>query len=667
MDQLQIQFEQGLALHRQGDLVKAKLLYEEVIQRNPNHFDALHLLGAIAAQHQDCEAALGFFEKALAVDQSAASIFYNRGNVYSQIGYWDLALADFNRAIEKEPTYAQAYSNRGIVLQELGRVDEAMASHDRAVTLEPLNPYAYFNRGVVREFLKMPALALLDYDQAIACDRRIAKAHLHRANVLMGLMQLKASEEGYLEVLKLDPENMVARWSLVFLTLSALFLKKENPQEVVEAFTRGLEKFNNGIDDSNIHHAYQVVGLLQPFYLAYQELNNKEVLSKYGALCHRLMDHWQVQNNIQTIPPSRNGKIRIGIVSDHIRNHSVWSAIIKGWVTNIDLDKFELHIFYLGQINDPETQFAKTQSTSFTQGNLSLRGWIDAIRDKGVDVLIYPEIGMNLLATQLANLRIASLQLTTWGHPETSGLPALDYFISADLFENAGSEELYTESLLKLPNLGCHYERVPVLAGDIDLQQLGLMPDEPILLCPGTPYKFAAKNDWVFLEIAKRLGKCKLVFFSTYEHWNFILKERLRKVFEAANLRVDDFVIFVPWQTEEGFYGLMKKADVFMDPIGFSGFNTAMQAVDCALPIVTREGSFLRGRLASGILKRMGLSELVATTEEGYISLVVRLVQDAQYNRELRQRMADSRGDLYGDLMPIRALEDFLLAKCRQG
>ena len=111
----------------------------------------------------------------------------------------------------------------------------------------------------------------------------------------------------------------------------------------------------------------------------------------------------------------------------------------------------------------------------------------------------------------------------------------------------------------------------------------------------------------------------------------------------------------------------MKKADVFMDPIGFSGFNTAMQAVDCALPIVTREGSFLRGRLASGILKRMGLSELVATTEEGYISLVVRLVQDAQYNRELRQRMADSRGDLYGDLMPIRALEDFLLAKCRQG
>ena len=99
---------------------------------------------------------------------------------------------------------------------------------------------------------------------------------------------------------------------------------------------------------------------------------------------------------------------------------------------------------------------------------------------------------------------------------------------------------------------------------------------------------------------------------------------------------------------------------MYLDTIGFSGFNTALQAVECGLPIVTREGRFLRGRLASGILKRLGLHELVVPTEQAYADLVVRLAEDSAYREALAARIEGSRAALYEDRAPVRALEDFL-------
>jgi len=121
----------------------------------------------------------------------------------------------------------------------------------------------------------------------------------------------------------------------------------------------------------------------------------------------------------------------------------------------------------------------------------------------------------------------------------------------------------------------------------------------------------------------------------------------------------------IPWQKTEAFYALMQLADVFLDTIGFSGFNTAIQAIECGLPIVTREGLFLRGRLASGILRRMGMTELIAGNEEEYINLVVRLVEDRTYREAIKEKMIVNRSVLFDDLMPIRALEQFLIEQVK--
>jgi predicted O-linked N-acetylglucosamine transferase (SPINDLY family) len=275
---------------------------------------------------------------------------------------------------------------------------------------------------------------------------------------------------------------------------------------------------------------------------------------------------------------------------------------------------------------------------------------------------------MDPMTVRLASLRLAPVQVATWGHPETTGLPTIDYYLSAEELEPPNAHEHYTEKLITLPKLGCFY---PPWGGESigpDLGGLGIDPESPLILCPGMPFKYAPRYDWIFAEVARRLGRCRFIFFipelrSLAEK----LRQRLEVVFAEHGLNIGEFAAFIPWQNGPAFNGLLKRADVFLDTIGFSGFNTAMQAVECGLPIVAREGRFLRGRLASGILKRMGLFELVAGSEEEYIALAVRLIEDGEYREHIRRRIEAERHVLLEDMAPIRALENFLakVAKSR--
>jgi predicted O-linked N-acetylglucosamine transferase (SPINDLY family) len=121
------------------------------------------------------------------------------------------------------------------------------------------------------------------------------------------------------------------------------------------------------------------------------------------------------------------------------------------------------------------------------------------------------------------------------------------------------------------------------------------------------------------------------------------------------------YITFVPWQDIAGFHGWLRLAHVFLDTIGFSGFNTAMQAVECGLPIVTWEGRFMRGRLASGILKRGGVPELITQSEQGYVDLAVRLAEDRLYRRLVRKKIESNRSILFQDDTSIHTLERFVI------
>jgi predicted O-linked N-acetylglucosamine transferase (SPINDLY family) len=346
-----------------------------------------------------------------------------------------------------------------------------------------------------------------------------------------------------------------------------------------------------------------------------------------------------------------------------LRDHSVWHAIVKGWFQQLDRERFQLLAFHLGAQQDAETTLARSCAAHFESGPKTLRQWVDAIRGQSPDVLLYPEIGMDPMALRLASLRLAPTQAACWGHPESSGLPTVDYYLSAEGMEPAGAGRNYSEKLVSLPNLGCFFEPRPAEGPrPATLGELGIDTDCPVFVCPGVPYKYAPQHDWVFPELARRLGRCQFVFFNHRAQAQMErVRTRLQEAFAARGLPPEHFIVFAPWLTKAAFQGVMSQARACLDTIGFSGFNTALQAVQAGLPIVTREGLFLRGRFASGILKRMGIPELVAASEQDYVDLAERIARDDAFRERVVVRIENTRDSLYRDLAPIRALEQFLL------
>jgi predicted O-linked N-acetylglucosamine transferase (SPINDLY family) len=188
-----------------------------------------------------------------------------------------------------------------------------------------------------------------------------------------------------------------------------------------------------------------------------------------------------------------------------------------------------------------------------------------------------------------------------------------------------------------------------------------------LALCTGSPFKYAPENDWVFPEIARRARGCRLIFFqldpkTLCEQ----LERRLADTFSRAGLDFRSHVSFLPKLSRPRFYGLMQRAGLWLDTFRYSGFNTAMQAVECGLPLVAREGRFMRGRFASGILRQLGMHEWVATSDEQYVELAAALANDAEKRRAARVSLEASRGMLFDDPAPVRALEDFLSGATRQ-
>jgi predicted O-linked N-acetylglucosamine transferase (SPINDLY family) len=172
----------------------------------------------------------------------------------------------------------------------------------------------------------------------------------------------------------------------------------------------------------------------------------------------------------------------------------------------------------------------------------------------------------------------------------------------------------------------------------------------------------------VWIEVSRRAGPCRLVFFRPRDsEVSRQLEQRLERRYMESGLRFGDCVTFVPTLERARFFGLMQRAHLMLDTLGFSGFNTVIQAVECGLPVVSREGEFMRGRLGSGILRRMGMDALVATSDEAYVELAVTLTRDAALRLKLRDEMIARRGLLFADLEPVRALERFLESVARTG
>jgi protein O-GlcNAc transferase len=269
---------------------------------------------------------------------------------------------------------------------------------------------------------------------------------------------------------------------------------------------------------------------------------------------------------------------------------------------------------------------------------------------------------MDNSSIQLAAQRLARVQCNSWGHPETSGLPTMDYFLSSDLMEPPDADAFYTEKLVRLPNLSIYYEPVDTEPAEVTRQELGLRASATVFWSGQSLFKYLPQYDDALVRIAREVGDCQIVFLRHFgaPRNTAILRERLKRAFAAAGLRADDHCVFLNRLSQNKFVAAAGLTDVFLDSIGWSGCNSALECLAQALPIVTFEGKTMRGRHCAAILRMLDVPETIATTIDGYVAVATRLGRDSQFRQAISARMAENRDKVYRDRAPVTALEDFI-------
>ena len=198
--------QEGLALHRQGNLGSAKQTYEKILKKQRNHFNALHLLGIIYMQGEQNEESVKFFDKALQISKTNAEVFNNRGVALQKLRRFDDALRSYDEALRIKPDYVEAANNRGATLHLLNRLDDALTNFDRALRIKPDYAEAMNNRGNVLQDLKRLDDALASYDEALRIKPDYLKALNNRGATLHELKRFDDALTTYDEVLQIKPD-----------------------------------------------------------------------------------------------------------------------------------------------------------------------------------------------------------------------------------------------------------------------------------------------------------------------------------------------------------------------------------------------------------------------------------------------------------------------------
>ncbi|MEO6928858.1 MAG: hypothetical protein ABI190_06790, partial [Casimicrobiaceae bacterium] len=497
--------------------------------------------------------------------------------------------------------------------------------------------------------------------EALAVDPRVADARFQMGCGYWGLGDGARAVAAFRAAIDDDAENASARWALPMAELQEIGWGDGNAR--AQRFAEQIEFLQGWLTAERSRRAIDAVGSFTPFFLAYTERDNSALLSSYGDLCAAVVSSVRTARTAQL--PHSSPRLRVGIVSAHLYDHSVWHAIVKGWFLHFDKSVVDLYAYSLKGVVDGETRIAIQRSVRFVQlESRRVDDWISAIASDDLDVLIYPEIGMNGIALRLACERLAPLQVAAWGHPETTGLPTIDCYLSAEAFEPAQGSRHYREELVALPGVGVCCSPSSSLAAEVDLPALGISAQRPIILCPGTPFKYAAEHDHLLVAIARTVPAGQMVFFNdARDAFGAQLLARLEQAFAGAGLTMREHVVAVPWMDAAHWQGLLRRATLMLDTVGFSGFNTAAQALAARLPIVAWDGRFMRGRLASGLLRCFDLGDWIARSEEEFVSRIASLCNDADARRNFVARIVSNEARVFGDPAPVRALQALLLQK----
>ncbi len=682
---------EGLRHHQAGRLEEAAKNYRQILTEDPEQPDALHLLGVVAGSIGQLDEAVELISQSLRVNPNNASAINNLAGVLKDQARYPEAIEFYEAAIAAAPNESYIHSNLGNALRDAGRLEEAGTCHRRALELSPDSYAALSNLGSVLDAQGRLAEAVECFRRALQLNPDSHETHVNLGVTLKREGRLSEAEECLRRALDLQPRSDAALANLGSLMLQQgrveeAFVTLElalsvNPRSAVALINMGNVLKDLGRFAAALECLQAAVQLAPRSHLAHNNLGT--VLNELGraaeaAECFRRAlelqpdYHWAHSNLLFTLqylpgidraelfadhrrydekyarhfteraashPNARdpNRRLRIGYVSGDFREHSV-AFFIEPVLASHDRDQFEVFC-YANQVgNDAMTARLRALVPHWREvASLSDDALAARIRRDEIDILV--DLSGHTARHRLLTFarKPAPIQVTMIGYMHNTGLSAMDYRITDVTLDPPGtSETLNSEELIRLP--------------------AGAATFRPPAECPPVNDLPALTSGYVTFGSFNNLAKVTPEVIAT---WAQILTavpgSRLLVVGRGGNAVKPEMeahgiaaerVEAIDRQPLRKFLELHHRVDLTLDTFPYNGGTTGLIAIWMGAPFVTLDSGHTTGQAGGGLLRPIGLAQLIAADPADYAAKAVEAVSDLP-------RLGEWRCSLRGRIAPL--------------
>ena len=603
------------------------LCYRVAALVDPQSAEALYRIGDTLHDYRHFEEARQALSAALQADPDHWGARYTLAVLLQDVGCDAEAIGHYQQALLLLDEHAKSHNNLGSALLNTGQLHLAIPHLNRAVELNPDFAQAWTNLGTVLNLQGKYPQALAALEQASALGAPLGNRVRHA-------LILPAVASGTAEIL--------AARSRMQAELQAL---QEEGVTLVDPLRE--------------------VGIT-PFYLACHGLDDLPLLRQLSAFYAASSPQLgRVAWHCTEGAPRRaeDAKVRVGFVSNFFDGNI--GRYFGQVIARLSRERFEVSVISTFVNDDPIVQAICDSADQGIQIPMNLSAAQQMIEEAQLDLLIYCDIGREPLSYFLAFARLAPVQIALPGHPESTGIPGVDYFLSHAGCEPEEGADHYSEKLLLLSRevapTCCGRPQFPATA--LSRADLSLDPEAHLYLCPESLPKIHPDMDQLFAQILQGDPRGVLLLCEAqHSHWKDVLSQRLAAAIPDFSTRVR----FLPGTERDDFLGLLQLADVILDPLHFADAATTLDAIAVGTPSVTLPGRFLRGRQALACYQRLGIEECVAWDTGEYVQKALALGCDPELRAELSRRILAAAPLLFDDLGMVRELEDLLESVVRQ-
>jgi len=338
------------------------------------------------------------------------------------------------------------------------------------------------------------------------------------------------------------------------------------------------------------------------FYTGYHGRNDRELRQRFAEFYLRASPRLASRAPHCENYAGPGERIRVGFISRHFQPEHPMTKLFMGLSEQLDRRAFAVTVFRF----DPPGAVRPPADTQVTVLGDDLAAARQAIAQAHLDVLFYTDIGMEPTTYFLAFSRLAPVQCVTFGHPVTTGIGTIDYFLSAEDLETDAAQDHYTETLIRLSTVPTFFRRPSPAASPPTRIDLGLPADARLYFCAQNLIKFHPEFDAVLARILQRDPKGLLVLINTKSaQLGQLLKERFR-----LSLLDTNRIAYLPFLKLDALLGFVQFVDAVLDTPVFGGGTTSLEMFAVDTPILTWPGPFARSRITHALYRQMHIEGL---------------------------------------------------------